>query len=369
MTTVNVDLATPVVNKDKDATRTYRLDVTGLLADGDAIASLTWTVPAPVVGGLVIAAQAHAPTSTSVQLSGGLVNSWQAVLATYTTVLGDTDQIVLRVFITTDREDLSLLGSALFPNRFTAVASLRRDRLMMAAAGAAKIVDVSDDYLWDKLLAAEAAAHHSLRVPFQVTQFFSDTPTQAQIDALPPGMPWEIDPGYDYEPDFFRSEGWGYMQLRQKPLDSVQSVTIVFPAASANTYQIPADWIRPEKKYGTVQFIPGSGSGSMPLNAFMLQALGVGRRIPFSLRVNYRAGLVAREWPDLVDMVQKKAVLKTVEDKFLPQSGSVSADGLSQSTSVDMEKYRDTIDSILNGAKGSNDGLMAAIHGVRAMVI
>ena len=65
----------------------------------------------------------------------------------------------------------------------------------------------------------------------------------------------------------------------------------------------------------------------------------------------------------------KKAVLKILEDSFLPQSGSISADGLSQSLSVDMEKYHDMIDRTLNGGKGSNGGLMTAIHGVRIGVL
>jgi len=66
-----------------------------------------------------------------------------------------------------------------------------------------------------------------------------------------------------------------------------------------------------------------------------------------------------------LDAVLKKAALKILEDAFLPQSGSISADGLSQSMSVDMDKYHDAIDRILNGGKGSNGGLMTAIHGVR----
>jgi hypothetical protein len=367
MTAVNVDLATPTVQKDKDATKTYVFDVTGLLAPGDQLASCDWVVSTP---GVTLGSQSNGPLMASVQVSGGTPLQWYAVVGTYTTVLGDVDQIVLRIFIEADREDLSALGSDLFPNRFTAVAALRRDRLLTAAAGALGTVDVSDDYLWDKLTAAEASVRHTLRVPFRLTQFFSDTPTTDDLAALPTGMPWDIDPGYDYEPDFFRSESWGYMQLRHKPLDSVQDVRILFPAAPATTfYRIPDDWVRLEKKYATIQFIPQSGSGSVPLNAFMLQAIGMGRRIPFSIKVSYRSGIVASDWPDLLDVVQKKAVLMTLEDRFLPQSGSMSADGLSQSVSFDMEKYRDTIDSKLNGPKGSNGGLMAALHGVRGMVV
>ena len=61
-------------------------------------------------------------------------------------------------------------------------------------------------------------------------------------------------------------------------------------------------------------------------------------------------------------------MLKIVADAFLPQSGSISADGLSQSLSVDMSKYSEFIDEALNGPHGSNGGLMTKIHGIRSMV-
>jgi hypothetical protein len=58
-----------------------------------------------------------------------------------------------------------------------------------------------------------------------------------------------------------------------------------------------------------------------------------------------------------------------VEDAFVPQSGSISADGLSQSLSVDVSKYHDAVDAILNGPPNSNGGLMTRIHGIRMGVI
>ena len=74
------------------------------------------------------------------------------------------------------------------------------------------------------------------------------------------------------------------------------------------------------------------------------------------------------KYPELLDCIKKKAVLKILGDAFLPQSGSISADGLSESLSVDMDKYHDVVDAILNGRDG-NGGLMAQLHGVRVMAM
>jgi len=103
----------------------------------------------------------------------------------------------------------------------------------------------------------------------------------------------------------------------------------------------------------------------------VMMNLAGGRTIPSMVHLEYDAGLtdVENNWPELLDCIKKMAVLKVVADAYLPQSGSISADGLSESISVDMTKYHDTVEHIINGADGSNGGLMARIHGIRAMVL
>lgn len=89
------------------------------------------------------------------------------------------------------------------------------------------------------------------------------------------------------------------------------------------------------------------------------------------VHLEYVSGLVDAEtkYPDLLDAVKKMAVTKIITDTFLPQSGSISADGLSESMSVDISKYNDLIDRIIDGPeKSGNGGLQAAIHGIRAMI-
>lgn len=255
--------------------------------------------------------------------------------------------------------------------RDVAVDLMRRDRLMLAAKGALPEFVVSDDYIWDKLRAAESEIAHELRVPLSPTTFFPFTPTADEIAALD-GKPWGVDPGYDYDPQAFGyNDKWGLIKTRNKPLQSVSRVRFAYPGGNGSHYDLPLDWLRMDKKYGTIQFVPSSTAFIAPLNAFVMQAIGNGRTIPLAVQLTYVAGLenVPQNYPELLDVVLKKAALKIIEDAFLPQSGSISADGLSQSVSNDMEKHRDTIDNILFGGKGSNGGLMSAIHGVRIGVL
>lgn len=251
--------------------------------------------------------------------------------------------------------------------RDVAVAEIRADRLTAAAAMMRKNITLTDDYIWDKLLAAEAEIGRELRVPLVPTKFFPLRPTQDQIDSLPPGMPWGVDPGYDYDAGFFRSERWGFIVARQKPIIEVQEVRFVYPDQHGGLFVLPPEWVRMDARYGHIRFVPATQTFAAPLSAFLMQALGGGRSIPFMIHLTYLAGLenVARDYPDLLDVIKRKAVLKLIEDRFMPQSGSISADGLSQSISVQMENYQQVIDHTLYGPKGTNGGLMAAIHGVR----
>lgn len=250
------------------------------------------------------------------------------------------------------------------------VDEIRRDRLMAAAAGILQDVKVSDQYLWDKVRAAEAEMAHTLRVPLVPTRYFPIQPTQAELDALA-GMAWEVDPGYDYDPGMFQGDKWGYLVTRHRPILSVQYMRFCYPSQENGFFDVPAEWLRVDSRVGHIRMIPASAGILVGSAGFALSTLINRRSVPDMVQIAYTAGLrdAAADYPELLDAIKKKAVLKVVADAYLPQSGSISADGLSQSMSVDMTKYSDVIDEIVNGPKGSNGGLMAAIHGIRSMVI
>lgn len=246
---------------------------------------------------------------------------------------------------------------------------LRADRLVAASAGVLEDVIVSDDYLWDKVRAAESEIAHLLRVPLVPTRVFTQKPTDQEIAALN-GMAWMVESAPDYEPDMFERNKWGYIVTRQKPIISVESLRFVYPTEQNGYYDIPLNWLSIDYKYGQIRIVPTSNAVLTGLAGLVMMNLAGGRTIPSMVRLVYTAGLtdVSHKYPELLDVIKKKAVLKIVGDAFFPQSGSISADGLSESMSIDIDKYNSAINHILNGADGSNGGLMAAIHGVRMLV-
>lgn len=250
------------------------------------------------------------------------------------------------------------------------VDEIRQDRLMAAAAGVLQDISISDQYIWEKVRAAESEMSHTLRVPLVPTHFFPLQPTQSQIDALD-GMDWAVDPPYDYSPDMFQYENWGFFVTRQRPLILVDHIRFSYPSQESGFVTIPQDWIRYDAKYGHIRLVPSSPAIFMQMNSYIMTALTGGRGIPFMIQIEYEAGLtdVPKNYPELLDAIKKKAILKIVGDAYLPQSGSISADGLTETVSVDMSKYHDSVDHIINGPPGSNGGLMTKIHGIRMLAM
>ncbi len=253
---------------------------------------------------------------------------------------------------------------SLFPDKPTAVADLKNE----VALGAGAHVDLSgfsDDALYSKLMAAESDASHQLRAFFAPTVVIPEDAPQAEVDALEAaGTRYVQEPAYDYDPDFFMGDRWGYIVTNHRPLISVQSIRFAYPDPMHQVWEVPIAWVRTDKQFGHVRLVPAAQSFSAPLSAFVMQALGGGRTIPFMIQVRYTAGLAnpTRDYPELLDLVKKMAVLRILQSAFLPQSGSISADGLSQSASVDVEKWHDGIVDKLGD-------LRDAIHGVRMTVV
>lgn len=249
------------------------------------------------------------------------------------------------------------------------VDEIRRDRLMSASAGVLQDIKVSDQYLWEKVRAAESDISSILRVPLVPTQFYPVPPTEEELAAIGDRV-WEIDPGYDYEASMFERDKWGYLVTRHRPIISVEYMRFAYPTQAQGFFEIPQTWIRVDARPGHIRIVPSGVSTFLGMAPLIMASFIDRRTVPNMLQVSYTAGLkdAAHDYPELIDVIKKKAVLKIVADAFLPQSGSISADGLSESMSVDMSKYSESIDEIINGPKGSNGGLMTKIHGVRMMV-
>lgn len=249
------------------------------------------------------------------------------------------------------------------------VPQMRRDQLLVAASGAMREVSLSDEYIWSKLRASESEIAHKLRILLTPHQIFPTQPSEDEIAALH-GLPWMVETPYDYQPNLYDRDKWGYFITRQRPIIDVQRLRYQMPSQGNQYFDIPLDWLRLDKKYGHVRVLPTTNASLVTASVLGFTALTWQSIIPNMMNVTYTAGIenAERDYPELIDAIKKMAVVKILTDLFLPQSGSISADGLSESMSTDVSKYQEQIDHIINGQEG-NGGLMAMFNGIRAIMI
>ncbi len=345
------------------AAENFTIDYVDDLTPGDTITGSTWSG-----AGLTFTGQGIDGTAVNVRIGGSDAGKWYDVTNLVTTADGDTLVKDFRLYsragtsLDTDLPSIFNTGGASIRD---AIASLRRDRLALALRRLSPRAEISDESLLEKLLAAEAQVSRDLRVWLTPREVLPWSASADEIQALQDaGKVVEFEPGYDYSPEFYDGNSWGRLDLRQVAVIEVHKIEFVYPSLGQTLYAIPNEWIRVDRKYGAISLVPTNATIVLPLNNYILTVLGGGRTIPLMIQVRYSAGLqnAARDYPDLVDIIKKSAVLRLVDDMLLPTSGSTSADGLSQSLSWDADKYREAIEKKL-------EGLRQAIQGVRVMVL
>jgi hypothetical protein len=85
-------------------------------------------------------------------------------------------------------------------NRQTDIQILRNDRLMATARRYYPKITLSDEYLWDKLLASETDLQRQLRTFFQPRMCLPIWATSEEVDSYTgadPPTPVYLEPGYD----------------------------------------------------------------------------------------------------------------------------------------------------------------------------
>lgn len=336
----------------------YSEDWSDLISGNDSIQSSDWADDSN--NALVLESSLIAGVITSVWISGGVAGKTYRISNTVNTAQGRRDTRYFSLTIKDASVPDKPLSSALF-SRFSAVNQFKNESLAFLDKSF-PVDNLTDDYIWDSLLSAEADASRRLRTFFEPTVVIpEDAPADEVARLVASGTKFVQEASYDYEPNAWSGDGWGFMILRKTPVVSIDSVIFSYPKPNSNILNVNPDWIRLDHKYGHVRFVP---SGPMmaygPVSFFLMSAIAAGRHIPGMISVRYVSGLknAAQDYPDLVTVVKRMAILRILKNAFLPQSSSISADGLSQSTSVDVGKWEEGIEQTL-------DTLNQSIHGIR----
>ena len=148
--------------------------------------------------------------------------------------------------------------------------------------------------------------------------------------------------------DYNRNEyyDWGYMQLNNFPLESINSIKLVYfrddngQVDETQTITIPSNWIRVDAMDGIVRLVP---NGKFPANlqigngGFYPELFSV-QKVPHAWEVDYNYGFCSGQVPVLlnqaISMIASIIMLITAGHLILGAGiagTSISLDGLSQS--------------------------------------
>lgn len=241
-------------------------------------------------------------------------------------------------------------------NQSEAVAELQNDRLPAVVNAYLGGIMPTPAYLWNAVQVAEGEAARKLGVLLEPTEIFPlEPPTPEELAALD-GKPYLVEPGYDMEGGWLGSFQWASIQLQRTPLIRVHSVKLVYPTINQPIYDVPLDWVYPDLKAGLLQFTPKPTAVALAPSIIGANLMARGGAVPQMVRVRYTAGLTPQHprMAEIRDIIMRMVVLKQL--KFLPQSASISSDGLSQSKSIDVDKFAAAIDADLADLKESMRG-------------
>ena len=338
----------------------YTLDWSAGMDADDVIAESAWTADP----GLLIGTKSYTDTLTTAWLSGGIAGRSYVVTNTVTTNTGRRDRRSFRVIVT-DAAGLGAGVRSVFGDLAATVAAMRRDRLLGPQQTYMAGLQLSDEYLLAKLLAAEAYVERALRTFLTPVEILPSGATQEERDAFDAaGVRWIEEPGYDHERGTQTTDAWAAMSLRHRPVIAVHGIIFAFPNVTDHLLTIPNNWIRLDKKYGRLQLVPVQSAGYFgAASGLILTSMSTGMTLPGALQIRYRAGLqnVSRDYPDLLNLIQKLAILDALDDQFIGSGGSTSVDGLSQSFTFSGDSHRDAIDKKLEVLRQSLLGIRLAV--------
>lgn len=206
----------------------------------------------------------------------------------------------------------------------------------MKAVGEAR--PYSDADLEDKIRAAEDFYERRLQVRFGTKRVVSAGPERGLIE----GDDYDISEApYTYRSDLFYASNWGSMELRMRPVVSIQKFAFAFPDVSKPMFTPDPKWIRLDHKYGQINLVPTSGPTVLiALNSFILTAIGGGFDIPKSILIDYTVGYplsrLRGDYSDLLQGIKMRTCLYLLPGLGVALTGgrsstSLSLDGMSES--------------------------------------
>lgn len=188
-----------------------------------------------------------------------------------------------------------------------------------------------------------------------------------ESQGLVKGVDYDLEePPYDY--NLRQYKNWGFLQLRQYPILSVERVRLVLPNYQ-EVVTFDKDWIKVYKKHGQINIVPYAGSPTVMTvagasgTAFPFLTGQFARNFPQAIWIDYTAGLdeVPADIRAVIGKIASIDVLGIAGDAILAGYASISTsvDGLSQSMSTTASATNATYGARILQLRGEINGFFS----------
>ncbi len=176
-----------------------------------------------------------------------------------------------------------------------------------------------------------------------IDQFIRDAVMEAEAELKMNIMPTKIDEGYPFDRALYQM--MGHLQVRQRPVTSVESLRVV-TSNEQELWIVSNDWI--DTRYlhlGMINIVPinvaaapSTGSGGGAGGAAFLAILGQQAWVPAFWKISYTTGFKDGKMPGIINQVigciaSTNILIELAAANARQGSKSLGMDGLSQSSS------------------------------------
>ena len=175
------------------------------------------------------------------------------------------------------------------------------------------------------------------------------------------GIDYDLeDSAYDFMFPRAQDEGWMYLTLRYKPLQSVsynvqgsgataanygitaiKSMSFIYPLLN-EFFRVPLQWVVEDRNFAYVRLVPATNVQMLPLFALQLSCMGFSNSVPGAIWTNYTAGLTALDYASHYSFMKELVLAEAALTALSAIQGTINLGADSVSMTIDGMQFKTT---------------------------
>jgi hypothetical protein len=159
------------------------------------------------------------------------------------------------------------------------------------------------------------------------------------------GIDYDLpDAAYDFMFSRAQDEGWMYLTLRYRPVQSfsydplnytaIKNTAFIYPLL--NTYfRMPRTWNVEDRDFGLVRYVPAANVQMLPLFAMQLAFMGFAENVPGAIWLQYTAGLTPFDYNNRFSFMKQLVLAEAATIALSSIQGTINLGTAAMTTQVD----------------------------------